>query len=297
MAGLTKQLTEDQRVRRVLIPAYRVMARAMVFSPGPRVLVNGMAKTGTHLVSSLLKNLPKMMFSGRHYSLVEFSPKSNERVTIGQIPSVDWVSFKRTLGAVNNGQFMTAHFPGLDEIFSILEELKYKTIVILRDPRDVVVSSAFFITKLERHDLHNRFNSEFDDMPSRLLTCIRGLSRDERGLGMESIGHRIAMQLPWLRAPNTYVSRFEDLVGPRGGGTHTAQITEIMAIAHHINRTLTEHQAKQVAERTWSTASPTFRKGTAGDWRNHFTEAHKAAFKEVAGKALIDLGYEHSFDW
>jgi sulfotransferase family protein len=297
MASLTKQLTEDARIRKVLIPAYRAMARAMVFRPGPRVLVNGMAKTGTHLASALLKNLPKMMFSGRHYSLVEFSPDPRNRIPIGEVPPVDWTLFRRTMATVNNGQFMTAHFPGLDEIFSVLEELNYKTIVILRDPRDVIVSSAFFITKLKRHDLHDRFTNEFGDMSSRLFACIQGLPRDDRGLGMEPIGNRIANQLPWLRAPNAYVCRFETLVGPRGGGSAVEQINEIRAIAAHIDRPLTEQQAHRVADRTWSPSSPTFRKGSIADWRNHFTDAHKATFKEVAGEALIELGYEESLDW
>ena len=50
-------------------------------------------------------------------------------------------------------------------------------------------------------------------------------------------------------------------------------------------------------QRTWSQDSSTFRKGTIGDWRNHFTEEHKAAFKEVAEAELIKLGYEKDYDW
>jgi hypothetical protein len=43
--------------------------------------------------------------------------------------------------------------------------------------------------------------------------------------------------------------------------------------------------------------SLTFRKGRTGDWQNHFTEAHKNAFKAVAGDALIELGYEGDVGW
>lgn len=32
-----------------------------------------------------------------------------------------------------------------------------------------------------------------------------------------------------------------------------------------------------------------FRKGTAGDWRNHFTEEDKATFKQLAGDVLTRL--------
>lgn len=39
------------------------------------------------------------------------------------------------------------------------------------------------------------------------------------------------------------------------------------------------------------------RKGIIGDWRNHFTEADKRLFKEIAGEMLVELGYERNSDW
>jgi hypothetical protein len=40
-----------------------------------------------------------------------------------------------------------------------------------------------------------------------------------------------------------------------------------------------------------------YRKGVAGDWRNHFTEEDKRAFKALAGDMLIRLGYEKDMSW
>jgi Sulfotransferase family len=40
-----------------------------------------------------------------------------------------------------------------------------------------------------------------------------------------------------------------------------------------------------------------YRKGIAGDWVNHFSEADKKVFKELAGDLLIDLRYEKNMDW
>ena len=39
------------------------------------------------------------------------------------------------------------------------------------------------------------------------------------------------------------------------------------------------------------------RKGISGDWKNHFSEKNIAAFKLVAGDALLSLGYELNSDW
>jgi hypothetical protein len=40
-----------------------------------------------------------------------------------------------------------------------------------------------------------------------------------------------------------------------------------------------------------------YRKGVAGDWKNHFTEEDKRAFKALAGDMLIHLGYEKDMSW
>lgn len=40
-----------------------------------------------------------------------------------------------------------------------------------------------------------------------------------------------------------------------------------------------------------------FRKGIAGDWRNHFTTENAALFHELAGDELIKLGYAASPEW
>jgi Sulfotransferase domain len=39
------------------------------------------------------------------------------------------------------------------------------------------------------------------------------------------------------------------------------------------------------------------RKGIAGDWRNHFSERVKDAFKDKYGQLLIATGYESDEDW
>jgi hypothetical protein len=40
-----------------------------------------------------------------------------------------------------------------------------------------------------------------------------------------------------------------------------------------------------------------YRKGVLGDWVNHFTPRHRRAFKERYGELLVRLGYETDLDW
>ncbi len=40
-----------------------------------------------------------------------------------------------------------------------------------------------------------------------------------------------------------------------------------------------------------------YRKGIAGDWKNHFGDEEKRIFKEAAGDMLVQLGYEKDLSW
>jgi hypothetical protein len=272
----------------------------MVFNRGPRVLAVSMPKAGTHLVAALLRNLPHMMFSGRHHVLRDFElpgarPQSRRQGL--RESELDWERFERSLAAVNKGQFLTAHFAALPKLVSLLDDLDYRTILMTRDPRDVAVSGVFYIARLERHPLHERFTTELGDFDARLMASIRGLPATEGLRGLASISRRIARYQRWLEVANVYGCRFEDLVGPSGGGSKEAQHRAIGAIADHVHRHLSPAEIEAVADKTWSQKSSTFRKGAIGDWENHFSEEHRTAFKEIAGDALIELGYERDRNW
>jgi hypothetical protein len=300
MTTLGKTVSERAPLRKIAIPAYRAYARAMVFHRGPRVLAVSMPKAGTHLVAALLKNLPAMMFSGRHHVLRDFelpdARPHGKRHGLRET-EIDWDRLERALAAVNKGQYLTAHFAALPRLTSLLEELEYKTILIMRDPRDVAVSSVFYLTRLERHPLHARFNHELRDFDERLMASIKGLPAKEGTRGLASIARRIGRYQRWTEVPGVCPVRFEDVVGPSGGGSREAQARAIAAIAAHVDRPLSADEVGVVAAKTWSQKSPTFRKGAIGDWRNHFGEEHKQVFKDIAGDQLVELGYERGRDW
>jgi sulfotransferase 6B1 len=290
-------IAQKEAFRNLSIKAYRAGARGVVFYPAPRVFVTSVPKAGSHLLITLLRRLPRMMFSGVHHAPRDFRtlPASGNGSDVR--PEVDWDRVRRVLEGIRNGQFVTAHFPYRPRLGTMLEDLDYQTILMQRDPRDVVVSHFHYVMRSDRHYLHIRYTDVLDGWDARLMASIRGLPADGHGRGVISIGQRLAGYSGWLQQPNTYLSRFEILIGPNGGGTIAEQRTEIMAIAAHVGRPLEAHAADELAAKIWSPKSATFRKGSIGDWRNHFSPAHIAAFKEVAGQHLIDLGYERDLDW
>ena len=60
-----------------------------------------------------------------------------------------------------------------------------------------------------------------------------------------------------------------------------------------------DHRFEKKARRRKGEEDPRshYRKGQPGDWRNHFTEEHVAAFKEKFGDLVVRLGYEPDNDW
>jgi hypothetical protein len=80
-----------------------------------------------------------------------------------------------------------------------------------RNPLDVVVSEAFSYADPRNTPLAHYFSSF--TMEERLLRLIG----DDPLLS--SLRKRMVRYLPWLRFPNVIPISFEELVGPKGGGT------------------------------------------------------------------------------
>jgi len=110
-----------------------------------------------------------------------------------------------------------------------------------------------------------------------------------------NIGERFRENLPWLKDPNCLAIRFEDLVNPETQNHMHRRISGYLL--PDIRNAEIREVVKKMHEGHNANKSHTFRKGISGDWRNHLSEKHIALFKELAGQMLIDLGYEHNFEW
>jgi hypothetical protein len=278
--------------------------RANVFLPPPKVLLSGPPKSGTHLLSDCLSLMPKMMFSGRHFALTDFfikdiGPSAARSDRPASPPLVDKARLRRYLERCPQGMFVTAHARFHQSFSELVKELHFKHVLLLRDPRDVAVSHSFYMLQDTLHQHHKYYARTLKSSEERLMASIRGFDEGEEVREfIPSIGETFGRYLPWLNDPSTLVVRFEDLVGPsRGGGDTKRQLDEILRIGEFVERPLNLERAQRIAKEMYGKGSLTFRKGHAGDWRNHFTQAHKDAFKEVAGDLLIRLDYEKDLKW
>ena len=73
----------------------------------------------------------------------------------------------------------------------------FRSILILRDPRDTVVSQSFYLSTLERHPQYRRYTEVLKTPEERLMVSIRGAQPDEYGPGVPSVGERVRRYAAW----------------------------------------------------------------------------------------------------
>jgi len=249
---------------------------------GPRIIANSVPKAGTHLLIRCLSLFPRLTYTGIHYT-----KGSTEN---GQLESL----LKRT----GKSRFSAAHLWWSSDGSRLLKGSSFKSFLMLRDPRDVVISGVFFILRRQQHRCHEYFSS-LPGMDARITASITGVdaSRSSTNTGLDNISDRFSRFTPWIGEEYNLLVLYENLIGSKGGGNAARQIEEIKKISRHIDQPLLPHEIIFIAQRTFSPRSATFRKGVSGEWAKYFTESHRKVFKDLAGHLLTKLGYEEDNDW
>ena len=167
----------------------------------------------------------------------------------------------------NNNIF---HVPFIRSIFP-----KAKLLAIHRDGRDVVVSEKYFLANEEGR-----------------TASLRDSVLDWR--------KKIEAHRRYVAEHGIYSCSYESLL--RDGETTVKGILGFLdlpadraTVADMVRRSSFKFTTGRDNGREQSGSF--YRKGIAGDWVNHFSEADKRQFKELAGDLLIELGYEKDLDW
>lgn len=150
-----------------------------------------------------------------------------------------------------------------------------RLIAIYRDGRDVVTSDMFFT----RYTGGSRFDfaAAVHDWNRRMIAHLAGAA----GSSFFACAYeRLLMEEPAVVGE---LLAFLDLPADR------AVVADMMArssFRFYAGRDRGEEDRKRF-----------YRKGIAGDWKNHFSAEQKEIFKEIAGDMLIRLGYTKDMDW
>lgn len=170
---------------------------------------------------------------------------------------------------------------------------RIKVVTVIRDPRDLMVSSYFYIKELQ---------PELGGWPELKELDLKSGIR--YWLDRNELDFTILKE--WYAEPAVIKLRYENLLNDT--------FAEFKKVIDHINiskfkeaklRAVLESNSferrAQGRKRGQEDTKSFYRKGISGDWINYFDEEIKSCFKEANGgrwnELLVELGYEKSLAW
>lgn len=240
----------------------------------PKVIAVSIPKAGTHLLERALCLHPRL------YRKVV--PTLNE-VNLPRLGGLG-----RQLGRLGAGEILMAHLLHEPAHEQAIASSGVSSLIVIRDPRDVVVSVAHYVAANPNHNVSDVFSRQ-PTFKDQLLVTIRG----DRARAMRSMGELLERFLPWLGSAGLVV-RFEDLVGSAGGESDAVRHATLRDVFEHIGLPADDALLGSIADRLFSDRSPTFRRGSIGEWREAFDDDVQEEFDRIAGGYLERYGYAHA---
>lgn len=246
-----------------------------------RFFIHAIPKCGTHLIHTVIQ----LMIP---YDINLFDPGLNI-ITDADMPN----SIGKIFGPFN------------PLVLNAVKENDLKVIAVIRDPRDALVSHAFYMRTFAEEGpgplLRDFFTvgPEFDSLPleQQITSLITG------DIYANSYIDFYKNRLGWALDPYSLTVKFEDLVQNKVKRGKKVRDKTILSIAQYLNMPLHKDHLKFVLNNMSIDSSKEvhdgkiFKRASTGNWKTFLTEEHKALLKEKIGAELIDLGYEKDFNW
>jgi hypothetical protein len=246
--------------------------------PHPLLFVAGMPKSGTTWLERMLSSYP-----GYQEVLIPEATFAELRGEAGHLFELPTGAFARLRGCL---VLTKMHCPGSPGNAAVLRAAGVPCVILHRDPRDVAVSYVHYVKGTPWHQ----------DFPA-----LRDLAPEE------CLRHFIRVRLPefarWMRSwrdhrdpdKSLMLSYEELLADPAAALRRILDLFGLEAGAELV-RELVERNRFEASHASGE-GGGFFRKGIAGDWKNHFDESLKREFRDVDGKLLVEFGYETGMEW
>lgn len=268
----------------------------------PKWVLNGCPKHGLHLlvmaVEGVANAMPPSIYNANNWvgTYVHHSFTNTTH-------AMD--SFFFLLSRLQQGQYAKGHIGWRRDVAEFMRLSRFAHVFIFRDLRDVAVSYAYHVLsgppKQHQHpgkDMYRTIEqiSGFDGVLSAVIEGVGPFP------GVCQLFQPYAL---WLDEPWTLALRFEDAIADLPSMAATMLTCGIKSITdgiwqdrYMVEKSLFDKAVQEMANVAGQKeASPTFRHGVAGDWREHFTDEHKRQFKQHDPGWLVRLGYEENEDW
>ena len=183
----------------------------------------------------------------------------------------------------------------------------FKTILLYRDPRDILISYAKFVMSEVAGVRRNHGpNAEYEwlgnqtdyfcnlSLQDQIRYLLDPANPNELKYGMMQLGERYAF------AKNCdYIEclKFEDIIGKKGGSESKKQEKALRRVKRFLNLDISTKQLIQIAKNRWGKGE-TFRRGKIKKWQDVIDKnLAKEIKRSMYGPLIIQLGYEKNNKW
>jgi hypothetical protein len=238
----------------------------------PRVVCNCLPKSGTHLIERALSLHPRL------YRKL--------------LPTIRGRNCKRLGGMrtlchnLRPGQALITHLHCRPEYLEVFQDTDAHAIFLIRDPRDVFLSLAHFMTTHKSDRMRDIVARLGKNLPAIFRLLIEG---DEEG-NVTPFPMSLESYAGWLES-DVHLVRFEDLIGAHGGGSDEVQAESLDKLYRYLGVPLAPERIAALQNKLFSAHSPTFRKGAIGQWREHIPKDILQEFHRVCGRWIDLYGY------
>jgi sulfotransferase 6B1 len=235
----------------------------------PPIIVNSLPKSGTHLLMQIAQELPDRRYFG---SFIAQTPSLTLRMR-------SQAEIDRRIAAIVPGEVLGTHLYYTPETEAAFRKVNAIHLFIWRDPRDVLLSEAHYLTKMNRwHAMHKSF-AALPDTESRIRFSILG-----NGGTYPGAEERIGSYMGWLSSENCLSLRYEELVDPQTQLAECQRILDLYQARAQSPDPLPSADA--LVDAINPERSHTFNRGGIGRWRKEMSEANLALCQERLGPWL-----------
>lgn len=266
-APVRKGLAVAKRVPRTFA---RLSASEDDYRRCPPIIVNSLPKSGTHLLMQIAQEMPDRRYYG---SFIAQTPSLTLKMrSQSQIDS--------KIAAIVPGEVLGTHLYHSPATAAAFQKINALHLFIWRDPRDVLLSEAHYLAKMNKwHAMHKTF-AALPDSEACVRLAITG-TEDRRYPGAEE---RVGAYMGWLSTPSCVSLRYEELIAP---ATQVHECQRVLdAYAAQSEGEVSLPTAEALVEAINPTRSHTFNRGGIARWRKEMSEENLALCQERLGAWL-----------
>jgi tetratricopeptide (TPR) repeat protein len=169
-------------------------------------------------------------------------------------------------------------------------------IVLIRDPRDNVVSYAHFMDSIAQDVFGSLEYWKGKDRDEKLSAMIFGLNSPVATFPSVYNSY-LNYGVKWIDS-KTLIVRYEDIIGTKLGGDDASVLKTMNSIMDFVGVEIDEGTlARKIMQGSDPSKSQTFRSGGAGKWRQEFKPQHVTQMKVGAPNLVSTLSYESDENW